>query len=71
MPDAGNERQLGPNEVPDVTSPYLRGYLKALYDYAWWKDGTLYVGSTGKTWREARDEVLAEHQGGTTDDPSI
>lgn len=32
---------------------YIRGYVAALRDYAWWKDGVQYVGSCGTTLAEA------------------
>ena len=39
-------------------SDYERGYIAGLTDYAWWKDGTQYVGSCGKTLNEAVDAFL-------------
>lgn len=36
---------------------YKRGFLNGIEAYAWMKDGVYYVGSTGKTLREAQDEV--------------
>ena len=37
---------------------YFKGYLDALYTFAWWKDGSMYVGATGKnTYREALFEL--------------
>lgn len=35
------------------TPEYIRGYLEALNDYAWWKDGEQFVGSTGSTLKYA------------------
>lgn len=32
---------------------YYGGYVDALRDYAWWKDGTQYVGTCGTTLAEA------------------
>lgn len=39
---------------------YELGYLAALWNYAWWKDGTAYVGTTGRTYAEAKASFLAE-----------
>lgn len=35
---------------------YREGYLYALWTFAHWKDGITYVGSTGKTYNQARLE---------------
>lgn len=32
---------------------------KAIWLYAWWKDGVEYVGTTGKTLKEAQKEILS------------
>lgn len=49
------------------TPDYLRGYLDALWSFAWWKeDGTAYVGSIswsphqGMTYREAEEWAYKE-----------
>lgn len=47
------------------TTDYLRGYLDALWSYAHWKDGVAYVGSSGKTYKEA--EKWALEQAATND----
>jgi hypothetical protein len=39
---------------------YVAGLCDGIRAYAWWKDGTAYVGTTGKTLREA----LADAEGG-------
>lgn len=39
---------------------YERGYVEGLGAYAWWKDGTQYVGTTGNTLRHARRRFLEE-----------
>lgn len=48
----------------DLATMYLNGYAAgaeyALHLYAWWKDGTAYVGSTGTTWAKAKID-MAEH----------
>lgn len=36
---------------------YIAGYLQALLDYAWWKDGVQYVGSGVKTLDNAREDA--------------
>jgi len=36
---------------------YFKGYLDALYSFAWWKDGSMYVGSTGYTYKKALFEL--------------
>lgn len=36
---------------------YTLGYLDALYDFAHWKDGTMYVGTSGKTFKEIKSEI--------------
>lgn len=41
---------------------YQMGYLDGLRAYAWFKDGTQYVGTTGKTLAEAVDEFLKEQE---------
>lgn len=32
---------------------WIDGYIAGLIEYAWWKDGTQYVGSCGKTLDQA------------------
>lgn len=39
---------------------YTQGYLDALYDFAHWKDGTMYVGTTGRTFKEVKSEIEAK-----------
>lgn len=39
---------------------YERGYLDGLWAYSWWKNGTCYVGTTGKTYKQAAELFLAE-----------
>lgn len=43
----------------DLTD-YERGYLNGLWEYAWWKDGTAYVGTSGTTYKRAVERFLAE-----------
>jgi len=37
---------------------YGKGYVDGMWAYAWWKDGTAYVGTTGRTYAQAVDEYL-------------
>jgi hypothetical protein len=39
---------------------FERGYISGLTAYAWWKDGTEYVGSCGTTKARAIDEFISE-----------
>jgi hypothetical protein len=39
---------------------YFKGYLDALYTFAWWKDGEKYVGSAGHKYVDVYRE-LCEH----------
>lgn len=39
---------------------YYDGVKYGIYKYAWWKDGIQYVGTTGKTLKEAYAEVDIE-----------
>jgi hypothetical protein len=40
---------------------YCHGYLDALYDFAWWKDGVLYVGSGVYTYKQKKGEFKQKH----------
>ena len=56
------ERPDGIAEV-DVTprrdlSEYERGYLEGMTAFAWWKDGVMYVGTSGRTLRQATKAFL-------------
>ena len=42
----------------------LRGYIEALRDYAWWKDGIQYVGCGTKTLDDAIDQARRLHHTG-------
>jgi len=44
------------------TLDYYDGYIDGLTAFAWWKDGTQYVGTCGRTLKEAIKEVK-EKQG--------
>ncbi len=37
---------------------YKKGYLQALRDYAWWRDGVQYVGCGARTLEQAEREVI-------------
>jgi hypothetical protein len=41
---------------------YREGYLYALWQFAWHKDGDTYVGSCGKTYRQAKAEFEDQYQ---------
>ncbi len=43
------------NEVERRES-YKQGYLQALNDWAWWKDGVQYVGGGGNTLKQAQED---------------
>lgn len=43
-----------PQHPKEEIDAYWRGYLQALYDYAWWKDGVMYIGSGIRTYKEAK-----------------
>ena len=43
------------NEQAEVA--FEAGIKEGLWKYAWWKDGTQYVGTTGTTLKEALKEV--------------
>lgn len=42
---------------------WLSGYKVALHRYAWWKDGTQYVGTSGGTLKEALTDLIEETKG--------
>jgi hypothetical protein len=44
----------------DALDDYERGRVDGMWAYAWWKDGTAYVGSTGTTYAQAVDRFLRE-----------
>lgn len=39
---------------------WQRGYLDGMWAYAWWKDGTAYVGTTGTTYKRAATVVYSQ-----------
>jgi len=46
---------------------YLEGYLAALYDFAWYRNGTMYLGSGIRTYKEIAqplEEELSTLKGG-------
>lgn len=45
---------------PKRLTEYQAGFLDGLWAYAWWKDGVALVGSTGTTYREAKERFLRE-----------
>lgn len=44
-------------EDKDIELAYRIGFLDGLESYAWMKDGVLYVGTTGKSLRQAKNEI--------------
>jgi histidine triad (HIT) family protein len=46
--------------APAMLDPETRGMLEGLGMYAWWKEGTQWVGTCGTTLRDARVTVLRE-----------
>jgi len=53
--------------VSDTLTEYEKGYLDGLWSHAWWKDGTCYVGTTGRTYKDAAERFMHErgHEGWT------
>jgi hypothetical protein len=43
-----------------VLTDFERGWIEGLTAYAWWKDGTEYVGSCGTTKAQAIREFVSE-----------
>ena len=41
---------------------YYDGVVEGVCKYAWWKDGVQYVGTTGKTLKQALEDVSAERK---------
>lgn len=37
-----------------------RGFIDGLWSYSWWKDGVVYVGTTGTTYAQAVDDFLRQ-----------
>lgn len=44
----------------ETLTEYERGVIDGLWMYAWWKDGVVYVGTTGTTYALAVDRFLRE-----------
>ncbi len=40
---------------------WLKGYIEGLRAYAWWKDGTQFVGTCGTTLEEAIERAKVEY----------
>jgi hypothetical protein len=47
-------------EEYDALPDYERGWIDGVHLYAWWKDGVLNVGTTGRTFAAAVDDFLRE-----------
>ena len=39
---------------------YYDGVIEGIHMYSWWKDGVSYVGTTGKTYKAAFNEINEE-----------
>ena len=50
-----------PRELPALGAAWLQGYIEGLKAYAWWKDGTQYVGTCGTTLTEAIKRAKEEY----------
>jgi hypothetical protein len=44
------------------TQAYYKGVLEGLWRFAWMRDGVYYVGTTGRTLKEAQAQVDLEMQ---------
>ena len=43
--------------TPDEINAYFNGLGEGVRAFAWWKDGTQYVGTTGRTLKQALEQV--------------
>lgn len=43
-------------------TPYEQGLVDGIYRYAWMKDGTFFVGTTGKLLGDAIDQAITEYR---------
>lgn len=44
-----------------ISKDFVEGYLEALFTFAYMKDGTYYVGTTGRTLAEARSRFIRDN----------
>ena len=51
----GNSEKKTPEEI----NAYYNGLGDGVYLYAWWKDGVQYVGTTGRTYKDAIAQIEA------------
>lgn len=49
-------------KVDETVDTYKRGLIEGVTRFAWWKDGTQYVGTCGTTLKEAIAEIEKEFQ---------
>jgi hypothetical protein len=62
--EVGQTNRVGTKPDPrDALDDYERGWLECLHTYAWWKDGTMYVGTSGRTYNHAARSFLLEDRG--------
>lgn len=52
----GNSEKKTPEEI----NAYYNGLGDGVYLYAWWKDSVLMVGTTAKTYKQAKEEIEAD-----------
>ena len=50
---------------------WLKGYLAGLETFAWWKDGTQYVGTCGTTLKEAIEEAKVRYAVESEDEGTV
>lgn len=47
---------------------WIAGVKHALYTFAYWKDGEMYVGASGKTYKEVMGELYSQYREATGED---
>lgn len=52
-----NRDEILTSFAKSLTRAYFAGLRKGLWMYAWWKDGTQYIGTTGVTLKNALEEM--------------
>lgn len=53
---------MGDKQSVSQLKAYYRGIRDGVWLYAWWKDGVEYVGTSGKTLKEAREKIDSQEQ---------
>ena len=49
----GNSNKKSPEEI----NAFFDGLIEGVHMYAWWKDSKMMVGTTGKTYKQAVEEI--------------